>query len=58
MPVASGTSSVPAISKVGSWSNFVSKDAMRFDEAKSTWLAEVEVRSMEHFLGSFDHRLG
>ena len=36
----------------------MSKDAMRFDEAKSTWLAEVEVRSMEHFLGSFDHRLG
>lgn len=32
MPVAS-----PAISKVGSWSNFVSKDAMRFDEA-TLWI--------------------
>jgi len=36
---------------VGSWSNFVSKDAMRFDEAKSAWLAEVEVgkSGMEFF---------
>ena len=37
MPVASRTSQVPAISKVGSWSNFVSKDAMRFDEA-TLWI--------------------
>lgn len=28
---------------VGSWSNFVSRDPMRFDEAKSSWTAEVEV---------------
>ncbi|CAK9105960.1 Dimethylsulfonioproprionate lyase (DMSP lyase) (Symbiodinium-A1) [Durusdinium trenchii] len=37
--------------KVGSWSSFVSKDSMTFDQAKSTWLAEVQVgqSGMEFF---------
>lgn len=36
---------------VGSWSSFVSKDSMTFDQAKSTWLAEVQVgqSGMEFF---------